>query len=144
MKRQIKDRRTKFTNVYCQTWSIKTAIEVVAKEFNVSEATIRVDWSRRLKWPKEVFENLKDPFLLDVYHQGIHRTLRQVEWQLTKIKNPNCIVGLLKTKADILFKLMDFQKHIINEEKLLTRIENLEKTVQLMKSQKRDKKVNKN
>ena len=78
----------------------------------------------------------------NLYHQGIHRTLRQIEWQLTKITNQNCLVGLFKIKVDILVKLMDVQKHISYEEILLSRIDNIEKTVELMKPQKRGENVN--
>ena len=78
----------------------------------------------------------------NLYHQGIHRTLRQIEWQLTKITNQNCLVGLFKIKVDILVKLMDVQKHISYEENLLSRIDDIKKTVELMKPQKRGENVN--
>ena len=130
MHSEVNERRRLMIEVYSKTFSLKTSIKIVSKKFQVDPATLRVDWSRRHKWPKEVLGQLNDPLLIDFYHLGIHRTLRQIERELTQTTNPSCRVGLLRTKADILFKLLDFQKGDVEKEVLTKRIENLEKALQ--------------
>lgn len=142
MKGQIKERRVMMADVFVRVWSLKSAVKVVSERFHVSEATVRGDWHRRHKWPKEVFDHVSDPLLSEFYHMGIHRTLRQIESELTQNTNPSCRVGLLKTKAEILFKLMEVQKSIVDQV-LVKRIEAMEKKLEFLESDRQKDKVKK-
>ena len=128
---------------FISTWSLKSAAEAVSKRFNVSKETLRVDWHRRNKWLKEVLDHVSSPILSEFYLMGIHRTLQQIEEELTQNTNPNCRVGLLKTKAEILFKLIEIQKSIEYQEVLMKRIENMEKKLQSSESKNQKDRVKK-
>ena len=134
MRRQTKERRMKFTDIYCRTWSLKAAIEITSKRFNVSEATLRTDWSRRGKWLKEVSEYLSDPNLMSIGDMGIRRTLQQIEVFIAETSNDNCKLGALKHKTKILFKLKEAQRSKAAEEflkkEILERLENLERKIE--------------
>ncbi|MQY62569.1 hypothetical protein GH146_04730 [archaeon] len=115
--------------------SLKAAFEATSEKFKVSIPVLRVDWNRRDRWPKEIFENVTDPVLISIYLLGIHRTLQQTELLLSKTTNDNCRVGALKLKADSLFKLINLQKSITIE-RVLERLENMERTLEEMLDQK--------
>ena len=116
---------------FVKTWSIKSAVNIVSKKFKVNEGVLRADWNRRGTWPAEVFDGVTDPAMRNIYLLGVHRTLRQIERELTKNKNPSCRVGLLKAKPEILFKLIEFQEFFDNQA-LLKRIDTLEKRLELL------------
>jgi len=128
LKRDVQERRVYWVRIYCRTLSLKAAFEATSEKFHVSIPVLRVDWSRRDRWPKEIFENVTDPVLIYIYLLGIHRTLQQTELLLSKTTNDNCRVGALKLKADSLFKLINLQKSIMVEG-ILERLENMERTL---------------
>ncbi len=135
LKRDIQERREYLVRIYCRTLSLKAAFEATSEKFKVSIPVLRVDWNRRDRWPKEIFENVTDPVLISIYLLGIHRTLQQTELLLSKTTNDNCRVGALKLKADSLFKLINLQKSITIE-RVLERLENMERTLEEMLDQK--------
>ena len=69
---------------------------------------------------------------------GIHKTLAQIERELIQTTNPNCRVGLLKNKAEILFKLIEVQRSIANEDELKKRIQTLERKLEFLDSGKQN------
>jgi len=125
----IDDRRRLMVKVFVRTWSLKSSVKTASKRSGVSEAALRVDWHRSYTWPKEVFCGISDSVMRDFYLLGVHRTLRQIERELVGNANPSCRVGLLKAKAEILFKLIDFQQ-VFDNQALLKRIEALEKRLE--------------
>ncbi|MHC3129855.1 MAG: hypothetical protein IBV52_07245 [Candidatus Bathyarchaeota archaeon] len=136
MKRDIQKRRVYFVMIYCRTLSLRATLEATSERFHVSTAVLRVDWARRDRWPKDVFENVTDHVLMSIYLLGIHRTLQQTELLLSKTTNDNCRVGALKLKADSLFKLINLQKSI-TVEGILERLENMERTLEEILDQKK-------
>ena len=44
MRDTIAKRRAALVKAFVRTWSVKSAVKVVSKEFNVSEAAVRADW----------------------------------------------------------------------------------------------------
>ena len=135
MKSRIQERREFLLQAYVETLSVKKAVQTCAKEYNVSEETVRSDWRRRRKWQKNTLNSVRDPILFDIYYLGIHRTLLQIERELTQNSNPSCRVGLLKAKAEILFKLMDVQETIVHQEILMNRIRKMEKRLDTLHNQ---------
>jgi len=71
----------------------------------------------------------------DLYLLGVHRTLRQIERELPRNPNPSCRVGLLKAKAEILFRLIELRQSV-DSQVLLKRIEDLEKRLDSLASEK--------
>jgi hypothetical protein len=134
----VNERRRMMVDVYVRTWSLKTVVKVVSERFHVSEAALRIDWNRRHTWPKEVFDHISCPGLIDFYLVGIHRTLRQIEKELTRNTNHSCRVGLLKAKTEVLFKLIEVQQSIVNQEVLMKRLEKLEEKLRLPESNSQD------
>lgn len=117
--------------VFIRTWSLKSAVKTVSKKFKASEDALRADWNRRDSWPAEIFEGISASAMRDIYLLGVHRTLRQIERELAGNPNPSCRVGLLKEKAEILFKLIELQRSIDNQV-LLKRIEAVEKKLEFL------------
>ena len=140
MKSRISKRRAALVEAFVRTWSVKSAVKVVSKKFNVSEAALRTDWYKRDTWSPEVFDGVTDSAMRDVYLLGVHRTLRQIEYELANNENPSCRVGLLKAKAEIFFKLIELQEFFDNQV-LLKRIEALEERQELLDSDKQTGKV---
>jgi hypothetical protein len=133
----INERRRLMIKVFVKTWSLNSAVRVVSKKFNVRQSALRVDWSRRHQWSKEVFSQISYPFSVDIYLMAIHKTLRQIEAELRCNTNASCRVGLLKTKADILFKLIEIQKSVFCQKDLMERMENLEKKLEFLDASKK-------
>ena len=125
--------RKELLEKYLQTFSIKEACEATAKKFDTTVAALRMDWYRNKNWPREIFDCLRDPGMIDFYLLGIHRTLSQIEKELATNTNPSCRVGLIRTKADILFKLIEIQKND-NIKDLTGRVESLEAKLQALES----------
>ena len=130
---RINERRRTFVEAFVKKWSLNPAIKFVSKKFKVDEATLRVDWSRRKSWPKEVFDQINPSDLIFLYRLGVHRTLQQIEKEYSKTTNPSCRVGLLKTKAQILFKLIAVEQALVDQD-LLKRVEAMEKKLELLES----------
>ena len=126
--------------VFIRTWSLKSAAKTVSRKFEVGEGALRADWNRRGSWPAEVFEGISDSPMRYIYLLGIHGTLRQIERELSVNPNPSCRVGLLKTKSEILFKLIEVQRSFDNEV-LLQRIEAMEKRLESLASGKQKRVV---
>jgi hypothetical protein len=121
-------------SIFVKTWSLKQTVDVVSERLHVSKGSLRGDWHRRHRWPKEVFDQISDPILSEFYHIGIHQALRQIEVELCDCKNPSCRVGLLRAKAEILFKLMEVQRSIVQDEAVMKRIESMEEELRFLKS----------
>ena len=133
MRRQLLERRRTLIKIYTKTWSLKEAIETVSKQFQASEATLRVDWQRRHTWLKEVFPQLSDPILSEFYLIGIHETLAQIDREFKRTSNSSCRVGLLKTKMDVLFRLIELQ-NLADNQALAKRVEEMERKLELLES----------
>jgi len=126
-KSDIQERRKYFVMIYVRTASLKAALEATYAKFGVSVPVLRVDWNRRDKWPEEILENANDPVLMDIYDLGIRRTLQQTELFIAETDNPNCKLGGLKLKFNILFKLKESVAEKIFKQEILERLANLEK-----------------
>lgn len=96
-----------------------------------------MDWNRRGNWPKEIFESVTDPILTPLYILEIRETLRQNEKVINKAKNPNCELGAIRTKFDVLFKLIKLQSST-SLEKILERLEKLEARFEDLSEPKKD------
>jgi hypothetical protein len=131
--KRLYERRRRFIEIYVKTWSLRKAIEAVSKRFHVNEATLRVDWQRRRTWLDEVFEQLSDPIQNEFYLIGIHKTLAQIERELERTSNPSCRVGLLKTKIDVLFRLIELQ-NFVDSQVLAKRVEEMERKLEFLES----------
>ena len=140
MGKQLEYIREFMVDTYTKTLSLKATVKYVSKKLGVSERTLAVDWHRRDKWPKKVFDDVNSPVLRDFYVLAIHRTLRQIEKELTQNTNPSCRVGLLKTKSEILFKLLEVQKYVV-EQDLAKRIGDMEKKLEFLVSNKQKDEV---
>jgi chromosome condensin MukBEF ATPase and DNA-binding subunit MukB len=134
LRKQLFERRRLLIEIYVKTWSLRKAIEVVSKRFQVSEATLRVDWQRRPTWLKEVFEQLSDPTQNEFYLIGIHESLAQIDRELKQTSNPSCRVGLLKTKIDVLFRLVELQ-NLVDNQALAKRVEEMERKLEFLESE---------
>ena len=137
----VNERRALMISIFVKTWSQKTMVDVVSERLHVNKSTLRCDWHRRHNWPPEVFDHISDPILAEFYHIGIHHALRQIEVELGDCTNPSCRVGLLRTKAEILFKLMENQRSVVQEEAMLKRIESVEKKLRFLESNSQNGKV---
>lgn len=122
-------------NVFVKTLSLKSTINIVSKKFKVNEAALRVDWNRKDTWPTKVLDKVSSPVLRDFYLLAVHRTLRQIERELTQNTNPSARTGLLKCKAEILFKLIQIQQSFV-EQDVVKRIEKMEKKLEVLESEK--------
>lgn len=134
MRKGLPERRRLLIEIYVKTWSLRKAIEVVSKRFQVSEATLRVDWQRRHTWLKEVSEQLSDSTQSEFYLIGIHETLAQIDRELKQTSNPSCRVGLLKTKIDVLFRLIELQ-NLVDHQALAKRVEEMERKLEFLESE---------
>ena len=127
MKRaEIYKRRTSFVRDYCRFLSLKDAFEATSEKFNVSVSTLRMDWSRRDSWPKEILEDINDSSLISIYKKEICRTLTRTEIMMGTTNNDNCRLGAMKLRIETLFKLIKLQKSVDLED-VLEKVENLEK-----------------
>ena len=142
MKKEVEQRRKNMISDYVKTWSLKETVKINSKKYNVSEEALRMDWSRRKSWPKKVFENL-DEVSCEFYVLAVHNTLNQIEKELSQTSNPSCRVGLLKTKVQILFKLIEIKKSL-SDQALLRRIERMEKKLEVLESGKKNFEVKQN
>jgi chromosome condensin MukBEF ATPase and DNA-binding subunit MukB len=116
LRKQLFERRRLLIEIYVKTWSLRKAIEVVLKRF------------------KEVFEQLSDPTQNEFYLIGIHESLAQIDRELEQTSNPSCRVGLLKTKIDVLFRLVELQ-NLVDNQALAKRVEEMERKLEFLESE---------
>ena len=110
MKRaKIFERRVYFVRCLCRFLSLKDALEVTASKFKVRVSTLRMDWSRRDSWPKEILEEVNDTSRISVYKKEICRTLAQTEYLIGTTKNDNCKLGATKLRISTLLKLIQLE-----------------------------------
>ena len=137
MKNSNDDRKKSFIDTLMRTGSMKIALEVTSKKYNVSKSALRMDWQRRAVWPKEIFEGLTDPNLTFLYILEIRKALQQNEEIIRKSQVLNCKLGAVRTKIDTYFKLVNLQRSI-HSDKTFERLEILEKKVDELLETKRE------
>jgi len=128
-KSEIQKRRQYFLHILIRTLSLKAALESTSQKFGVSVPVLRVDWSRKSKWPRELFNSIDDPIFEELCRLAIIKTLQQTELVISQSENPNCQLGALKLKANMLFKLRSILEEKIDKKLLIERIEKLEEWV---------------
>jgi hypothetical protein len=135
LKETVNERRKLMIDVFLKTWSLKSAVKAASTKFHVRETALRVDWGRRPTWPRQVLDYIGNPSCCDLYFLGIHKTLGQIEHELACCTNPSCRVGLLKTKAEIFFKLIEIRRSA-EDEALVKKIEAMESKLKFLVSEK--------
>jgi hypothetical protein len=128
-KLDIQERRKYFVHTLVRTISLRSALEATSQKFGVSIPVLRVDWSRRSKWPRELFDAIDDPVFEELCQLAIIKTLRQIERIIVQNENPNCQLGALKLKTTILFKLRRILQEKIDQKLLIERVNELEEKV---------------